>query len=596
MHELFRRLAERPWITAELILASLFANILALASPLFSIQVLNRYLVSGVDATLWTLTAGVCAAIALEVCFRQVRQTIAARALGVRDEDRAIGALGVLATAKRWALDAIPAGERREAMRGLDTVESTYNASNVGAILDVPFAILFLLALTLLNVWLGLVASVFVAFVFAYGMLSQRLLRGPMAEAQSLAAQGNALVGSSVTAADAVRAFGAKNLLMESWQGYVRSVQGVRRTIAARQARAQQVSQTAQAVMSVAMFALGAVLVLMGELDVGTMIGANILSARALGPVTRFAQLNESMAKAREALSKVEQLAALPTEPEQGTALSSYNGAIEVRDVGFTYPGAPAPIFEGVSFKLPPGSVMVVTGKNGTGKTTLARLLVGLLEPGNGQVLADGIDVRQLVPDWWRRQLLYLPQEPAFVGPTLRHDLTAAAGDGAADDESLLALVHDVGLGRFVDESPDGLDMPIQNNGTNLALGIRRRLAMARALCVGGKLAVFDEPTEGLDIDGKKAVYAVMKRLAEEGRTLILFSHDPVLLKGARLVLDMNFKPEPKFTGIPDAQRSALLRRKDDPKSPSEATEAATATDVPPPPAQAGETKKEVAE
>jgi len=587
MHELFRRLADRPWIAAELLLASLFANLLALASPLFSIQVLNRYLVSGVDATLWTLTAGVCMAIALEVCFRQVRQSLAASALSVRDEQRAIGALGVLATAKRWALDAIPAGERREAMRGLDTVETTYNASNVGAVLDVPFALLFLFALVLLNVWLGLIAAVFVAIVFIYGITSQRMLRDPMAQAQSLAAEGNALVASSVTAADAVRAFGAKPLLMDAWQTYVRSVQAVRRRIADRQARAQQVSQTAQALMSVAMFAVGAILVLMGKMDVGTMIGANILSARALGPVTRFAQLNESMAKAAEALGKVEQLVALPTEPEQGTALSSYNGAIEFRDVSFTYPGAPTPLFERVTFKLPPGAVMVVTGKNGTGKTTLARLLVGLLEPEKGQMLADGIDVRQLVPDWWRRQLLYLPQEPSFVGRTLREDLLAAAGDREMDDDALLTLMRDVGLGRFIDESPDGLDMPIQNSGQNFALGIRRRLAMARALAVNGKLAVFDEPTEGLDTEGKKAIYAVMKRLAEEGRTLILFSHDPVLLKGARLVLDMNMKPEPKFTGIADTQLSELKKSKDAISTP------APAADAPPPPAQAN---KEVAE
>jgi len=240
MRELFRRFAARPVITAELLLASFFANLLALASPLFVIQVLNRYVAYGIDATLITLTTGVLAAIVLEMGFRQARLMIAATELAERDEQRAVGAFGVMVTAKTEVLERIPAGERRETVQGLSTVETTYNAPNMAAVMDVPFA----------------------------------------------------LVSTAGRAADTIRAFGGHEPMMKAWRTFVDHSQTLRRRVSGRQGMAQTLTQSLQAVMGVAIIATGAVLVVAGELDVGTMIGANILAARGLGPMIKLAQLS----------------------------------------------------------------------------------------------------------------------------------------------------------------------------------------------------------------------------------------------------------------------------------------------------------------
>ncbi len=558
MNELIRRLAAHPWTAAEILIASLFANLLALASPLFVMQVLNRYVAHGVDATLATLTAGVLIAIGLEFAFRQARLMLAETVLGDSNRRRASGAFGLLLGARRTALDRLPVDRRRASLRGLDAVEAAFTPANTAALMDIPFALLFVAVLGLLHPTLGLIALGFVGLVLLLGVLMLRLLREPqrrLADAESL---GQSLVVSADLAADTLRVFNARPFLMEAWQRYLDAAAALRHRIAGRQGLAQSLTQSAQAVMGVAIIATGATLVVAGELGVGALIGANILAARALGPVARLAHLGEALARSGQALERLRDLGGLPVEKPGGSVLERYSGRLDLRDVAYTHPGATAPLFESLDLSLEAGAVLLVGGRNGAGKSTLARLLVGLLDPDRGQVLADGVDARQLDPVWWRRQISFLPQEPRFLDGSLLDNLRIANPE--IDEATVNRLIRACGLGRFVDQSADGLATPIFDNGRRLATGIRKRLALARALAVDGRLVVFDEPTEGLDAEGRATVYETLKNLAADRRTLIVVSDDPVILRGARQILDLDSKPVPRLvrvTGRPPSQREA---------------------------------------
>ena len=196
-----------------------------------------------------------------------------------------------------------------------------------------------------------------------------------------------------------------------------------------------------------------------------------------------------------------------------------------------------------------------MSGINGAGKTTLARMILGLLEPVRGSILVDGVDLGQVVPLWWRQQVVYLPQEPHFLNTTIRENILAF--NPGLDDAGLNRLVDSAGLREFIDQSPQGLETQLSDTGSNLALGIRRRLALARGLATGGKLAIFDEPAEGLDNEGRTQVNQVMNELARQGATIIAFSHDPNTLKGAPLLLDLNSKPVPRVITTPRAVEPA---------------------------------------
>ncbi len=545
MKELYARLKSRPAIFGEMIAASLLANILALASPLFVIQVLNRYVAHGVDATLATLAAGTVIAIMLEFGFRQVRLRLAAFVNKPFDEGLTNSAFGVLTGAKSAAIEALPAGLRQQIVSGADTMQTAYSAPNVAALFDVPFALVFVAALFLLSPPLAVIVMVFLVAVFAVTLLTLSSLRMPTRDMTAASGRRNALIGAATSAGDTVRAFNAGAFIRRQWRDESGLFQKLFGKIMGRQGLVQSLSTSAQGLMSVAVIATGAVLVVRGQLDVGGMIGANILAARALGPIIKLAQMSESFAKARQALAMLKEFAKVPQERTEGSALSEYKGALEFQDLAFVYPTQRSPLFESMNLKLEPGAMLVIAGSNGAGKTTLARLLVGLLEPTRGKILANGVDLAQIVPEWWRKQIVYLPQEPGFLNATIRDNLLA--GNPDLDEGTLNNLIRTAGLKSFIDQSPDGFDTEITNNGANLSLGVRRRLALARALATNGRLVVIDDPTEGLDVEGAQLVIDTINKLSKEGRTIVIFSHDPHILAAAPHYLNLDSKPVPQL-------------------------------------------------
>jgi ATP-binding cassette subfamily C protein LapB len=554
MKELLARLLARPGVAIELGLASLFVNLLALASPLFVIQVLNRYVNQGVDATLVTLMMGVLLAVGLEFGFRQIRMRLADGVSASPDAQAAADGFAILTQAKTGAIEQVPPEIRNEMVSGAASLEAAYNANNITAVLDVPFALLFVFVLYLLSPIIAGVVCLFLIFVFISGAMGAASIRKKTKKLMEVSAYGSAIVGTALKEIDTVRAFNAGGYLIKEMAEKNVAIQTVRQKIASGMGLNQTTTHTAASLLSVFVISVGALLAVKGLMDIGVMIGANILAARALQPISKFSSLGATFAKARQALELYKQFAALPLEPRTGTAKANYKGGFSFRDVAFSHHGASTPLFESLNLEVEAGQTIVVIGSNSTGKTTLARVAVGLLEPSRGQILADGLDLKQVAPEWWRKQIIYLPQEPTFLNATIVQNLSGINPD--IDLAGLNRVIDAVGLRTFLDESSNGFDTPVVDNGRRLSVGIRRRLAFARALTTNGKLIIADEPTEGLDTDGCQAVYRLFNELSKAGRTIIAISHDQNIMKAAHTVIDLNFKPTPKVTTISRAVSS----------------------------------------
>ncbi len=564
MKELLRRLKLKPGLAVEIGAASLFASILALASPLFVIQVLNRYVAHGVDGTLVTLTTGAVLAVILEFFFRQVRLRLARAVSTTPNANIATASYGILIKAKARVLESIQPGQRRQILQASTDIENAYTAANIAAVYDVPFALLFVGVLFLLSPVLSGIVMFFLVMIFTLGAISARSVQGKTRELMQANAAGNSLIGTATNQIDTVRAFNAAGFLRDAWEKHLSLGQGLRRMIEERQGLVQSLTQSGSAMMSIAIVTVAATLVVAGNLDVGAMIGANILAARALMPISKFSQLGTTFTKASQGIDMLTEFAKIPLEADGGSHKPDYMGGIEFKDVAFTHPGTSTPLFESLSVAIKPGTILVITGANGSGKTTLSRLLAGVIEPARGQILADGLDLRQASPEWWRRQIIYLPQEPALLNATIRENLQITRPD--IDPAEIGRAVTAAGLGRYMDESPNGIETQVTDNGRSLSLGIRRRIALARALITDGMLAIFDEPTEGLDVEGTACVYAAMKELAIRGRTLVVVSHDPKIVKGAHIVIDLNAKPVPRISERPRSVGGAKTGDKGDKK------------------------------
>ncbi len=546
MNELLRRLTAKPGVTIELLIASLVANILALALPLFVIQVLNRYVAHGVGETLATLCSGAVIAVMLEFGIRRERFKLARVVSEAPDAKVSEIGFNILTSAKAAVLERISPAKKMEIMNSAENIRSAFSSANICTVLDVPFAILFIAVLFLLSPALSMIVATFVIIAFLAAISTLYGLRQPTREMIDETRAGNAFVGAAISQAETVRAFNAADTMRQAWNAQIAKSTGQFRNIVARQGSLGLVTQIITGFMSIVVITVGAILVVSGELNVGALIGANILAARSLQPISKFAQLGEVFVKAKYSENLMNEFARLPTEPVQGSTKKKYQGRLELRDLAFAHPGSSGPLFESLSLEILPGSMVIINGDNGSGKSTLARLLVGLIEPSRGQILVDGIDLRQINPQWWRKQVIFLPQEPGFFNTTIEANLKTLNPE--LDGEQLSRIIEATGLRNYLDESPLGLAAPVTEYGRHFSVGIRRRLALARALTNNGMLAVMDEPTEGLDRKGFAAVISILDSLKNEGRTIIASSDNPAIVARADYIIDLNSKPKPTIS------------------------------------------------
>lgn len=555
MRAILARLFFRPGLGFELLVATLFANTLALAAPIFVIQVLNRYIAFGVDTTLATLTAGAVIAVAFEFGFRRVRLKLAQRAAAPFDADAADTARNALLRTPFPVFSMFTDRARFQAVTGPDTIRNTYGPANMLVILDVPFALLFIGVLALLSPVLAAIAGGFALAILLLGFLGQKMLKAPAGTLERAGAVRQKLSQTATRAADTLRLFDSTGYIERQWRDVRAESDNAQAKFAANQDFVATATQALQALLTVATIAVGGYLVVQGRLDVGALIGANILAARTIMPLGRLAGIQRAFAVAAQSRVVLDELRTVQPERRSGAEISDFTGAVSLEDVAFIYQGQRAPVFERLSVDVAPGQTLAVSGPNGSGKSTVAQLVAGLRTPTRGKILVDGTDLEQISPAWWRRQISYLPQEPRFLPGTVRENLLAA--NPGLDEAELDGLIAAAGLRPFINTSSDGLDTQIRNGGDDLALGIRRRLALARALAVGGRILIVDEPTEGLDEEGRALVYAAMNAHAKGGGTIIACSFDPNIIKGADWVVDLSTKPDPRVSRLPRAADAA---------------------------------------
>ena len=326
MKELLSLLRARPLLSIELLVASLFVNVLGLTPPLFFILVFNRYVSSGFDGTLVTLTCGMILAVALKSLFGMTRNRLSEEVSGDRDPLHLNQAFEVLLRARIASLMRLPKAQVLEAVQAPQVRQSAYSPQNIAAVLDAPFAVLSLILVFLLSFELGLITAFALLLTALISIFGQQSTRNPIREAGEAVGAARVLANQTLQEADTVRAFGCRNFLLEVWEAHVQKMQTLRRKASRAEGLSQSGLEVTALLTRTAVIAFGARLVVHGELNVGALIGASYLAGMPIGIFSRFFRASSAINAAQEQWEKFRQNAALPLEPDQGLAMHNFKG------------------------------------------------------------------------------------------------------------------------------------------------------------------------------------------------------------------------------------------------------------------------------
>ena len=543
MFEIFNRLKRNPALLTKIIIASFFVNILALATPIYVIQVLQRYVAYGVNSTLITLVAGITFVVIFEFFFRNIRHrmTRETEAENTVLSDRVMKKIvsiksSFYALQKNFRPDIVT--------QNLQTIKSTLNATTTLILIDVPFVLIFLIALFLIHYQLGIITTLFLTIPFIVINFYRKKINDLNQQSLQIGLNTARLHDNSSSRFESIKYFNLIEIVKSAWSSLIKKSINVTEDLEAQKNIVASFMTSSSALLTVIIIAWGAVLAVDGEISVGALIGANILAARALAPIVRFVQNIEPLYKANHAINEIAQFLNLPQDSSDGNQINDFSGKLQISDLQFKYPESKIPIFEGLNIETKAGELLVINGSNGSGKSTLIKSVIRLLEFNRGQIFYDSIEINQLSLDWVRANLIYLPQEPKFVDGTMLNNLL---GQNQIKKDKMTEILRSVDLLDFINSDPKGIDMPLTNRGEDLPFGIRKRIALARALVIGGKLVVLDEPTESIDDRGRKSIYKLINDLLKNKKTLIIATQDEKILNIADCIVNLDVKPIPKI-------------------------------------------------
>lgn len=544
----FRQIVLRDWRRyTDVMVASLGANLLALSTMLFSMQVYDRVIPSQSMPTLYVLFGGVMLAVVFEFALRLMRVRITdllGKRADLRVSDLVFGhALRVRNEARPKSTGAFIAQ-----IRELEQVRELITSTTITAMADLPFFLLFLVVLWFMAGPLVLVPVGGVLLLLIPGLLAQRHLARLSNEGMREASLRNSMLVETVQGIEDIKLLRAEHRFQGQWNhlNEVSADIGLRQRFATGMlvTWTQEIQSTVFAVTVL----FGAVRVMDGDMTTGSLVAASILASRMMAPISQLAGVLSRWQQAKVALSGLNALMKLPVDhPERSKRVHRpvIQGSFEINQASFQYGEADKQAaLQVAKLTIKPGERIAILGRNGAGKSTLLQVLAGMHAPQQGEVLLDGLRLSLIDPADVRRDIGLLTQNARLFYGSLRDNLTLGAPD--ASDDDILAALELSGVSSFVEGLPEGLDHVVLEGGRGLSGGQRQALLLARMLIRQPQVVLLDEPTASLDEVSERQV---LERLGPwlQGKTLIVATHRlavlslverVVVLDGGRVVLD----------------------------------------------------------
>ncbi|AHC82063.1 MULTISPECIES: type I secretion system permease/ATPase [Pseudomonas] len=505
-------------------------NVMMLTPAIYMLQVYDRALVSRNVTTLTMLTLLVIGLFMLMSALEMVRTRVLIRVGNFLDMDlnRRIFSAAFERNLSRAG------GNPAQALQDLTQVRQFLTGNGLFAFFDAPWTPIYLLVCYLIHPLLGLVTLIGSLILVGLAYLTEKATQKPLAEANQAALSSASYANNNLRNAEVIEAMGMLPAIGKRWfQGHLRILQ--MQTLASD--RAAIISSTGRFVritLQSVILGAGALLAIEGKITPGMMIACSILTGRALAPVEQVIAAWKQLQGSRSAWGRLNDL--LHDYPQRPPSMSLQRpmGMLAVENVVAGAPGTSNSIVRGVSFSLVPGESLGIIGPSASGKSTLARLLVGVWPTQAGKVRLDGADIFT-----WNKAELgpwlgYLPQDVELFEGTIAENIARFA---EVDSEAVIRAARSSGVHDMILRFPQGYDTRLAADGSPLSGGQKQRIALARALYGEPNLVVLDEPNANLDDVGEKALVDALAELKARGATVILISHRPNVLCAVDKVL-----------------------------------------------------------
>ncbi len=523
-HWFWAIVAQSRAVFAFAIVASLFINLFALVSPLFVMNVYDRVIPNNAIETGWALGIGALIAFLFDFLFRTIRGYLIDFA-GKKTDILAANHIYDHVLNIKLAERPKSAGAFANILRDFDSVREFLTSATITVLVDLPFTLFFLFFVYQLGGNIALIIVALIATVIMIGLAIQLALKKLVRQSMQAAQTRHGILVETIHALETIKANHADSSFRARYAEYIAQDATLAKKSRMLSALGVNIATFVQQSASVMIILNGMYLVQSGDMTTGGLIACVILGGRALAPIGQIANLLTKYHQASSALKSLDSLMRTNVERPKGREFlrrPDLSGAISFENVSFSYQNDSNMALKDISFNINAGERVGLIGRVGSGKSTMAKLILGLYEPQEGVILADGTDTRQIDPADIRNAAAYIAQDIVLFQGTIRENITASNPE--ATDEEILACAKSAGVDEFVARHPMGYDAPVGENGSFLSGGQRQSLALARAMITSPKMLVCDEPTSAMDTQAEEAFCDLVNEQAE-GKTLILVTH-----------------------------------------------------------------------
>ena len=519
------------WPTyAQVMIAASVVNLLALAAPLFVMNVYDRVLPNKAISTLWVLAIGMGLAISFDFILRTLRNVLVGNA-GRRADVLLAGRILEHVLKMDLTHRPVKTGEFANHLKDYESVREFFTSNTLITITDLVFIFLFIFIIYQIAGLAALVPAVAVILVLLVGVLIQYPLSRVVRQSQSEAAHRHSILIEALSGLETIKTTRAESQMQRQWEQFVGQNSKTSAKLRFISSIGLNFTTLMQQLVTVGVIVVGVYLFDAGEVSPGALIAAVILAGRAVAPL---GQIASTIARSQQAFHSLRTLDQIMSSPREGDGQERHidrvmtSGRVEFKAVSFQYPATETQALKDFSLAIKPGERVGIIGKIGSGKTTLGRLMARLYVPTQGTLLLDGVDIRQYHPSEIRRQVAFVAQDATLFHGSVRDNIVF--GSPYVSDDLVVRAADLAGVTDFIKTNPQGFNLQVGEAGRALSSGQRQSVSLARAFLFDPFVVFLDEPSGSMDMASERALVERLGKAFRPDQTLIITTHRMAML------------------------------------------------------------------